>query len=63
MYLTLNQVKLYASLIFAATPKQTNVPATTPKTGMSKYINHERLKAYIFTLIDKYVKENGATCA
>jgi hypothetical protein len=55
MYLTLNQVKLYASLIFAGTTKPANTTTPNSKSGMSENISHETPRKLTYSLLEIYM--------
>ena len=55
MYLTLNKVNLYASLIFACTTKPATTTAPKSKSGMSENISHERPKKLTYSLLEIYM--------
>jgi hypothetical protein len=55
MYLTLNQVNLYASLIFAGTTKPAITTAPKSNSGMSENISRERPKRLTYSLLEIYM--------
>ena len=55
MYLTSNQTKLYASLIFASATKPADTTAPNSKSGMSENISHERPKKLTYSLSEIYM--------